>query len=235
MTGYSEQIMTTRVEASTLPISEEMILTGLGVPDGQAEDFVINTIREQIGKCRSICAPKASWVVFGEPFFNQAAGVMQLEGQFFQLNKIVANALKYSSDIAVFIGTCGDQVENYAKKLMQEGHSLEGLIVDLIGSEIAEGVAEFIHRRIEADMEAEGLKVTNRYSPGYCKWPVSDQQQLFRLFSGFDCGIQLTSSSLMVPIKSVSGMIGIGPDVKNRGYSCAICDFTTCIYRNRRP
>ncbi len=136
--------------------------------------------------------------------------------------------------MALFIGTCGKEVENYSRQLMKEGHTLEGYIVDLIGSEIAENIAEYIHNEVEKDMASQGLKITNRYSPGYCKWPVSDQQQLFRLLGESNCGVNLTDSSLMIPVKSVSGIIGIGQEVENAGYSCDICETDHCIYRDKK-
>ncbi len=160
--------------------------------------------------------------------------LLTLSGETFHLGKIVTAALEKSNRIALFIGTCGNKVEDYSRQLMKEGHALEGYIVDLIGSEIAENIAEYIHKEVENDMASQGLKITNRYSPGYCKWPVSDQQQLFRLLGESNCGVNLTDSSLMIPVKSVSGIIGIGQEVENAGYSCDICETDHCIYRDKR-
>jgi len=39
---------------------------------------------------------------------------------------------------------------------------------------------------------------------------------------------------LMNPIKSVSGLIGIGRDVKYSPYQCNLCDSKNCIYHNRK-
>ena len=105
------------------------------------------------------------------------------------------------------------------------------MIVDLIGSEIAEEVAEYVHKKIEQDMRLRGMSITNRYSPGYCNWHVSDQQKLFKILEGKTCGIQLSDSSLMLPLKSISGIIGVGSNVKNRGYACSKCEMDFCIYR----
>jgi hypothetical protein len=35
----------------------------------------------------------------------------------------------------------------------------------------------------------------------------------------------------MQPVKSVSGIIGIGADVKFNPYTCRICEATHCLYR----
>jgi cobalamin-dependent methionine synthase I len=117
---------------------------------------------------------------------------------------------------------------------MSEGHTLESLVVDLIASELAEGAADFIHKQIEEDAASSNFRITNRYSPGYCNWPVSEQQKLFTLMGKNTCGVILTPSSLMIPIKSVSGIVGIGAEVMFHGYACAKCDDAQCIYRNRK-
>jgi hypothetical protein len=217
-----------------LPVSEAQIIRSLGIPAGQAEDDVADNNRKDIQICFELSAPCIGYAVFSEPCFNRDQALLTLSGETFHLGKIVTAALEKSTRIGLFIGTCGKEVENYSRQLMKEGHTLEGYIVDLIGSEIAENVAEYVHNEVGKDMARVGLKITNRYSPGYCKWPVSDQQQLFRLLGDNNCGIILTDSSLMLPVKSVSGIIGIGQEVENAGYSCNICDTDHCIYRDKK-
>lgn len=215
-----------------ISIRKENIHKALEVPPDQIDPYVDSMITDFIRQTLEICSPRSSYALYESPVFVSKTHIQIKELQF-ALDKIVLSAMKHSSHLAIFIGTAGEKVEQLSKKLLKEGHSLEGLIVDLIGSEIAEGMAEFIHKRIETDMADRGLQITNRYSPGYCNWPVSDQQNLFKLIDGHTCGVQLTASSLMLPIKSVSGIVGVGPGVKNRGYTCSKCDAEFCIYRDR--
>ncbi|MFN2335640.1 MAG: hypothetical protein ABR560_01615, partial [Bacteroidales bacterium] len=58
--------------------------------------------------------------------------------------------------------------------------------------------------------------------------------KLFSFFKDNFCAITLTDSALMNPVKSVSGLIGIGRDVRYTSYQCHICDNKNCIYRNRK-
>ena len=222
------------VDISLLPVKESNILKFLGVPEGKAEEYLIRMIGELTEYCKTICTPRSACTVFANPGFRIDQGSMVLCGERFALNKMVTSALKESTAIAVFIGTCGNEVEKYSKLLLQQGHTLEGFIVDLIGSELAEGIADYTHNRIIGEMSLSGINVTNRYSPGYCNWPVNDQKQLFKLMADNNCGVVLSESSLMLPIKSVSGIIGLGHDVINRGYACAYCETDQCIYRDKK-
>jgi hypothetical protein len=95
-------------------------------------------------------------------------------------------------------------------------------------------VIDWLAARIEERAAAEGRKITNHYSPGYCGWNVAEQQRLFALLPPGFCGVRLTPSSLMVPIKSISGVIGLGPEVRKRDYECNVCEVEDCIYRNAR-
>ena len=81
-------------------------------------------------------------------------------------------------------------------------------------------------------MEQAGLKITNRYSPGYCGWDTREQHKLFSLLPENSCGIRLTESALMLPIKSVSGFIGVGANVRFNPYTCKMCDAEFCVYRS---
>ena len=108
---------------------------------------------------------------------------------------------------------------------------LRGYIYDIVGSEIVEGATDLMQAELEKDVKASGSKITNRYSPGYCGWDVAEQHKLFQLVPDNYCGIKLTESALMNPVKSVSGIIGIGTRVKFNPYTCQMCDQKDCIYR----
>ncbi|MFZ0283319.1 MAG: vitamin B12 dependent-methionine synthase activation domain-containing protein, partial [Bacteroidales bacterium] len=61
-----------------------------------------------------------------------------------------------------------------------------------------------------------------------------EQHKLFQLIPKNYCGISLTPSALMDPMKSISGFIGIGADVRYNAYTCNLCDMKDCIYRKKK-
>jgi cobalamin-dependent methionine synthase I len=107
-------------------------------------------------------------------------------------------------------------------------------IADALGSVIAEKCADQMEKALQESIDKLGWKHTNRFSPGYCGWHVSQQQLLFPLFQGYTCGVKLTDSSLMIPIKSVSGIIGLGEKVRKLEYTCGLCDFKQCYKRKKK-
>ena len=151
----------------------------------------------------------------------------------FSPHKIVYRHLKHSEHIAVFVCTAGDGISQWSKQIMP-ADPLKGFIADILGSVVVETAIDAIQQKLSDEMKRAGLKITNRYSPGYCGWPTSEQHKLFSLLPEEKCGIQLTDSALMLPIKSVSGFIGIGANVRFNPYTCRNCDATYCVYRNKK-
>ena len=152
----------------------------------------------------------------------------------FDMGKIILRQLRGSEAYALFVCTSGVEYEDYQQRLMREGDMVRVFIADALGSVIAERCADQMEIHLQESVDKLGWHHTNRFSPGYCGWHVSQQQLLFPLFDGHTCGVRLTDSSLMVPIKSVSGIIGLGSEVRHLDYTCGLCNFEKCYKRRRK-
>ncbi len=152
----------------------------------------------------------------------------------FDMGKIILRQLRGSEAYALFVCTAGVEYEAYQQRLKTEGDMVRVFIADALGSVIAEKCADQMEVTLQESIDKLGWHHTNRFSPGYCGWHVSEQQRLFPLFDGHTCGITLTDSSLMVPIKSVSGIIGLGKEVRKLEYTCGLCTFEKCYKRKKR-
>lgn len=149
----------------------------------------------------------------------------------FDMGRIILRQLRGSEAYTLFICTSGMEYEAYQHRLADEGDMVRTFIADAIGSVIAEKCADQMEIAVQQSIDKLGWHHTNRFSPGYCGWHVSGQQLLFPLFQGHTCGVRLTDSSLMLPIKSVSGIIGLGKEVRRLDYTCGLCNFEKCYKR----
>ena len=152
----------------------------------------------------------------------------------FEMGRIIERQLRGYEAYALFVCTAGVEFEQYQQQLKADGDMVRVFIADALGSVMAEKCADRMEESLQASIDKLGWHHTNRFSPGYCGWHVSGQQQLFPLFEGNTCGVRLTDSSLMVPIKSVSGIIGVGEKVRKMDYTCGLCDFKQCYKRKRK-
>lgn len=152
----------------------------------------------------------------------------------FHLGNIIARQLEGSEAFALFIATAGLEYEQYQSRLKEQGDMVRMFIADALGSVIAERCADEMEKSVQQSIDKLGWKHTNRFSPGYCGWDVSEQQLLFPLLGRETCGVRLTESSLMVPIKSVSGIIGLGKGVSHKDYTCGLCNYAQCYKRKSK-
>ncbi len=155
-------------------------------------------------------------------------GKLVLVDQVFEIRKIIYSQLHLLDGAAVFAVSIGSGIDNWSRKFFEEDEPLAGYIADLIGSEIAEALADWLEAKIAAHALELGTKHSNRYSPGYCDWSVAEQHKLFSLLPDNFCGVRLNNSGLMVPQKSISGIVGTGAKMKWREYPCDRCSLETC-------
>jgi len=217
-----------------LDISTDIIEKFMGYEPGSAPEPIPQLIQEVLGVAHDYCDIKGGYVINDQVNINREEKIISINGVQFEVKKIITNQLRKMDDVALFACTAGPGIGDYSKELMHDGDFVKGYIVDVVGSEIVEAAMDKIQDDLERKMNAEGIFITDRYSPGYCGWSVAEQQKLFSFFPKDFCGIKLYSTSLMNPIKSVSGIIGIGPNVRRKGYMCQHCDMVNCIYREKR-
>lgn len=145
-------------------------------------------------------------------------------------SRVIAQLLEKCHKVAVFLATIGDHLEEMVRHLAEDKLVLEAVVLDAIGSVAAESVADFIQGRVEEKANAQGLCISQRFSPGYCDWDIGQQRTLFWTMNGNSAGVRLTKECLMLPQKSISGIIGIGPCNSNvENYNpCQTCNKHDC-------
>jgi hypothetical protein len=133
----------------------------------------------------------------------------------------------------VAICTVGDAIEARVRELFDARDFALAVMLDSVGSAAAECLAEYVNDLLCQVAIPEGLKVTNRVSPGYAGWDVAEQTLLFRLCSGDPVSVKLNDFCVMTPAKSVSFLVGIGPEARVDHYftQCRRCWMKDCVYR----
>ena len=153
-----------------------------------------------------------------------------IEGSIVFENQVIASLLEQCEKAAVFMVTIGEHLEETAYRLAEEGLIVQAMVLDAVGSVAAEEVADFVQGRIGEVARAQGFCISQRFSPGYCGWDIEQQNMVFRAVDGDSVGIHLTDGCLMIPRKSISGIIGIGLCNNNVEHynPCKTCDKHDC-------
>jgi hypothetical protein len=144
---------------------------------------------------------------------------------------LVARHLAGAQQISFALSTIGPELEQLASSKM-ESDPLLGLALDGLGNAAVEALGEQVCLRIGNQAEAVGFTASTPLSPGEPEWPVEiGHPQIFSLLDSSLVGISLTSGGMMVPKKSISFVVGIGPDMSRDDF-CELCSFNErCRYR----
>jgi len=222
----------TSYSLNELTIDVEYLSAMLGFPDGDLPEPFGEYVAQAIHEAESLCDIRGAFRFSENSGFSANNSHILVEGLEFGIGKTVAKELRNATSVAFFICTAGEGISRRSHDLLSGDDPVLGYVFDLLGSTIVESATDLLQAEIKRTALSEGLLITNRFSPGYCKWSVADQHKLFSFFPKDCCGINLTDSALMHPIKSVSGIIGLGVDVFFREYTCNLCSQVDCFHRS---
>lgn len=210
-----------------LNLTKETVYVDMGYGKATPEEPVRKLVDELFDQAARIVKPRF--------FFQVVDG--RLDGdtivcndRVLHVNHTIATLLRNSERFVLFAATAGMEYQEVHNRLAGSDDALSLFVWDSMGSCIAEASGDLMESFVEAELP--GIPHTNRFSPGYCGWHVSEQQQLFALMPSGVCGIRLNDSALMYPIKSISGVMGSGPLVDTRKYGCQFCELENC-YKKR--
>lgn len=207
------------------------ILDFLKSSDLEEEHPAVVFIRDILSELNFDTGISGGYIVKEIESLNVKNGIIKIENQKLDLGRQVCGYIKEATQAAVFLCTAGEDFTRMTNQLNEQGDIMEAYILDAIGSLTVEKAMDRIQESLKNEFGGKGFKISNRYSPGYCNWPLSDQKTLFNLIGENQTGITLSDSCLMTPRKSVSGIIGIGEHLQHHEYGCVICNNSTCIYR----
>jgi len=209
-------------------IDREDVIRYLGYRAGHKVPARVSTLIDRhIQDASWLIEPQCSYVIKD---VERVEGTrVFLEDVIFE-SRVIAQLMQRCQKAAIFAVTIGGLLELKVKRLVEKRQVLEAAIVDAIGSDAADKLAETIHSQIGEIASAQGLNVSLRFSPGYCDWDIAQQKMVFQAMNGHSLGIRLTDSCLMVPRKSVSGIIGMSScnGELEKWNPCKTCDQSDC-------
>lgn len=214
---------------ASLELADEELYRYIGFRNGRPDDYMQRFIARLKQEALAICRPRFGYrLVSGGQSDRQT---LTAGGRRFTPGAIIVNCLKKSDFYAILLASAGTELQAWIDRKRAGKDQMEAFVADAIGSLIVEAVVARGLSLLEKEMASWNFRISNSYSPGYCGWNVAEQSLLFSLLPPSFCGITLCDSCLMLPIKSVSALVGIGEDMVKRPYGCAICRKKDCYKR----
>lgn len=226
-----ESIKQIQIPVDSIKIAPEDVIQFLGCNKSNCPESLLEIIQQELKIYGDFIKPTGGYVIFTDHDVIIDSDYISIGNIIFNSGTIITSQLVGSEMLGALVVSAGPLVTERSQKLIQAGSQLEGYIVDAIGSLAVEKTADFVQSYLEDQIYQIGLKLTNSLSPGYCGWDVSEQFKLFSLLPDNFCGVRINESCLMIPIKSISAIIGIGRNVEKVPYPCSSCSIDICHKR----
>ncbi len=114
--------------------------------------------------------------------------------------------------VAIQAVTAGDEVTELMARLEHDGEFAEQLFVHGLGTQCAEGMAEWLHAKIRAELGI-GRAQGRRYAWGYPACPEqSEHEKVFRLLDAPSIGLRLSGGYALEPEQSTLAIVAHHPE-----------------------
>jgi 5-methyltetrahydrofolate--homocysteine methyltransferase len=114
--------------------------------------------------------------------------------------------------VAIQAVTAGDEITELMAALEADGEFAEQLFVHGLGTQCAEGMAEWLHARVRADLGISPVQ-GRRYSWGYPACPEqSEHEKVFRLLDAPSIGLRLSGGFALEPEQSTMAIVAHHPE-----------------------
>jgi hypothetical protein len=179
-------------------------------------------VSEVVGLARSLIHLKAiydiSYIGVKEP------ETVEIDDVIFR-SRVLRHNLERAQKVYPFIMTAGPELERTAASL---GDLLRQYYLEEMANIVLEQAGDWLAEKLARRWGFSGLSCM---SPGSLEdWPITEQPKLFSLFGDTETsvGVKLTDSLLMVPRKSISGILFPSEE----GFvSCRLCPRENCPSR----
>jgi len=218
------------LDARAVSLDIDRVLCALGYPTPEAasakvKNDMLGIIEDTIDHAKPRAVVRLEDVCFIQPRTVQIINGPAFHGALFA--KAIAPAFK----AALFALTIGQEISEWLKELSARDIHI-GFIADAAASELVESIADYFQNRLAEEVRAQNLFCGLRYCPGYCDWPIEELPHLLARLAPEKIGISLTQGGMMTPIKSIAGLIGLGPDPAAINVNlCETCAKTDCKHR----
>lgn len=142
----------------------------------------------------------------------------------------IRSHLRDSGRVIFFAATLGSEADRLIRTA-EIRNMAYALVLDALASAMTEAHCDALETRLHGEV---GGFFTWRFSPGYGDYPIDVQPEIIRFLNAEKLiGLTVTNSSILIPRKSVTALIGVSDTEQSRGVrGCAACGMREkCTYR----
>ena len=171
------------------------------LPDAEAESCISRCLEElgaaseprSVCRCFPLTRTEGRLTIAGIPFVGRS------------LERHLASC----REAVLFAATLGIGTDRLIARA-QVRDLRDALVLQACAAAMIEAYCDEIDRQIQAEAKSRNLQTKRRFSPGYGDLELSVQRDLCRVLdTERQIGLTLTESCMMVPVKSVTAIVGL--------------------------
>ena len=147
----------------------------------------------------------------------------------------LSHCFQGAREAVIIVVTIGAALEKKVADLFEQDMGLEAFVLDGVGTAIAISIFEEAAERIFQETTARGWQTGFCLRPGDSYWDITGQRSVFNVVPAGRIGVRLLDTCGMLPQKSQSAVIPLGPDLKIHGDPdqsyCRYCKAVKCPMR----
>jgi len=183
-------------------------------------EYIKDKLDSLIEAITPVMNPKALYSV---SFVDKIEGDQVTIGDTVFTSKVVRMNLEQVGRVFPYIVTAGSELDDVE---LSKGQS--AMLLDQVKTVVVSKAYQYLRTHLA---EKYGIKKLSSVAPGRLdEWPLTQQRELFSLFGNNvgRIGVRLTKTCLMVPVKTVSGLLF----PSEAGFeSCELCSREKCMGR----
>ncbi len=200
---------------SRFNIRRDEVMRYLGHRGQRVDETLLDRIERAVTRCEAQLSPRWVWAAYGlnprmgfdgARFYEVMGTSLVLEGE------SMGFYLDGATSVALMACTLGPRCDEMLR-ILAARDPLDQLVCDAACTDLVELGADAAENEVRAYGADRGLVCGMRYSPGYGDFPLSVQPMFLDVLQAPKLlGLNVTADHLLVPIKSVTAVIGLYPD-----------------------
>jgi uncharacterized membrane protein YgdD (TMEM256/DUF423 family) len=200
--------------------------------------WLVEVAQQAIDMSRSLVAPAAIYGEFAVQRLEEERVIVSSNGSGIQPLTIgpKVDLLAPAAQVMVAVYTIGPALERRVDELNRSGEAALAYMLDAVGVMALGEVGEALRVLTEERASARDWGVGPALSPGsLVGYALTGQRELSALLPLGEIDVQLSPQCVLIPHKSVSMVIGMGPEYETGhvGSVCGFCSLADHCWRRR--
>jgi hypothetical protein len=137
----------------------------------------------------------------------------------------VVELLGAADELVMVVGSIGPDLDRVSRDWSASGRQVEAFVLSEIGNLAIGKLSDGIPQTISKWAAGRGFEISGALSPGGTGVDLTDQHVVVELAGAQRIGVELTSGSMLAPMKSISILIGLGQGLPTwtHAQACDLC------------